>query len=40
MALDFLDQQSRSRVVALGPQQARQEALTAAHIRCSLGETT
>jgi glycerol-3-phosphate dehydrogenase len=37
MALDFLEQQARSRVVALGPEQARQEALLAAHVRSSLG---
>jgi glycerol-3-phosphate dehydrogenase len=38
MALEFLDQQARSRVVALGPEQARQEALLAAHVRSSLGD--
>jgi len=38
MALDFLVQQARTRVVALGPQQAQQEALTLAHVRASLGE--
>jgi glycerol-3-phosphate dehydrogenase len=38
MAVDFLVQQARARVVALGPQQARQEALTLAHVRASLGE--
>jgi len=37
MALEFLEQQARSRVVALGPEQARQEALLAAHVRSSLG---
>ena len=37
MALDFLVQQARTRVVALGPQQAQQEALTLAHVRASLG---
>jgi glycerol-3-phosphate dehydrogenase len=37
MALDFLDEQARARVVALGPEQARQEALLAAHVRSSLG---
>jgi glycerol-3-phosphate dehydrogenase len=37
MALEFLDQQARSRVVALGPEQARQEALLAAHVHSSLG---
>lgn len=37
MALEFLDQQARSRVVALGPEQARQEALLSAHVRSSLG---
>jgi glycerol-3-phosphate dehydrogenase len=39
MARDFLDRQSRSRIVALGPEQARQEALAQAHIRASLGES-
>jgi glycerol-3-phosphate dehydrogenase len=37
MALDFLVQQARTRIVALGPQQAQQEALTLAHVRASLG---
>jgi glycerol-3-phosphate dehydrogenase len=37
-ALAFLDQSARSRVVALSPAQARQEVLTAAHVRASLGE--
>ncbi len=37
-ALEFLEQSARSRVVALTPAQARQEALTAAHVRASLGE--
>ena len=34
----FLVRQARTRVVALGPEQARQEALTLAHLRASLGE--
>ncbi len=38
MASDFLEQQARTRVVALGPEQARQEALSLAHVRASLGE--
>jgi glycerol-3-phosphate dehydrogenase len=38
MAMRFLEQQSRTRAVALGPQQAQQEALTLAHLRASLGE--
>jgi glycerol-3-phosphate dehydrogenase len=38
MAREFLVRQARTRVVALGPQQARQEALTLAHMRASLGE--
>jgi glycerol-3-phosphate dehydrogenase len=38
MTHDFLERQTRARVVALGPEQARQEMLTAAHIRASLGE--
>jgi glycerol-3-phosphate dehydrogenase len=37
MALDFLERQARARVVALGPVQARQEALSLAHARASLG---
>jgi glycerol-3-phosphate dehydrogenase len=37
---DFLERQTRARIVALGPEQARQEVLTAAHIRASLGEST
>jgi glycerol-3-phosphate dehydrogenase len=40
MALEFLEQQARTRVVALGPEQARQEALLAAHVRSSLGGST
>jgi glycerol-3-phosphate dehydrogenase len=35
---DFLERQTRARIVALGPEQARQEMLAAAHIRASLGE--
>jgi glycerol-3-phosphate dehydrogenase len=38
MAREFLERQARTRVVALGPQQAQQEALTLAHLRASLGE--
>jgi len=38
MALGFLERQARTRVVALGPAQAQQEALTLAHVRASLGE--
>jgi glycerol-3-phosphate dehydrogenase len=38
MAREFVLRQARTRVVALGPQQARQEALTIAHMRSSLGE--
>jgi|CZKU01.1.fsa_nt_gi glycerol-3-phosphate dehydrogenase len=38
MALEFLVQQARTRIVALGPQQAQQEALILAHVRASLGE--
>jgi glycerol-3-phosphate dehydrogenase len=38
MTGDFLERQTRARIVALGPEQARQEALTAAHVRASLGE--
>jgi glycerol-3-phosphate dehydrogenase len=38
MALDFLERQARTRMVALGPAQAQQEALTLAHVRASLGD--
>jgi glycerol-3-phosphate dehydrogenase len=38
MALEFLERQARTRVVALGPAQAQQEALTLAHVRASLGD--
>jgi glycerol-3-phosphate dehydrogenase len=37
MALDLLERQARSRLVALGPAQAMQDALLAAHVRASLG---
>jgi glycerol-3-phosphate dehydrogenase len=37
MACAFVEKQARSRVVAMGPAQARQEALTLAHVRSSLG---
>ena len=37
MASEFLERQGRSRLVALGPQQARQEALALAHMRSSMG---
>jgi glycerol-3-phosphate dehydrogenase len=38
MARTFLERQARARIVALGPEQARQEALAMAHLRASLGE--
>jgi glycerol-3-phosphate dehydrogenase len=38
MASEFLVRQARTRLVALGTAQARQEALTLAHVRASLGE--
>jgi glycerol-3-phosphate dehydrogenase len=38
LAREFLVRQAKSRIVALGPAQARQEALTLAHTRASLGE--
>jgi glycerol-3-phosphate dehydrogenase len=38
MACEFLARQAAARAVALGPEQARQEALTLAHVRASLGE--
>ncbi len=37
MAIEFLVRQARARVVALTPEQARQEALALAHMRASLG---
>jgi glycerol-3-phosphate dehydrogenase len=40
MALEFIGRQTRARAVALGPDQARQEALTSAHLSSSLGEST
>jgi glycerol-3-phosphate dehydrogenase len=40
MAVEFLEHQARTRVVALGPDQARQEALALAHMRASLGESS
>ena len=39
MAREFLVKQGRSRIVAMGPAQARQEALALAHMRASMGET-
>lgn len=36
-ARHFLDHQARTRIVALGPDQARQEALALAHMRSTLG---
>jgi len=38
MATEFLVRQAKTRIVAMGPEQARQEALTLAHVRASLGE--
>ncbi len=38
MAHDFLADRARARIPALGPDQARQEALTSAYVRSSLGE--
>jgi glycerol-3-phosphate dehydrogenase len=38
MATEFLVRQARTRVVAMGPEQARQEALALAHTRASMGE--
>jgi glycerol-3-phosphate dehydrogenase len=38
MAREFLVKQGRSRIVAMGPGQARQEALALAHLRASMGE--
>jgi glycerol-3-phosphate dehydrogenase len=39
-AWEFIERQAGARAVALGPDQARQEALTFAHLRASLGEPT
>ncbi len=39
MAREFVETQARARVVAMGPAQARQEALALAHLRSSLGES-
>jgi glycerol-3-phosphate dehydrogenase len=38
MAWEFLEKQTRTRIVALGSAQARQEALALAHLRASMGE--
>ncbi len=38
LASEFVLRQARTRLVALGPEQARQEALSLAHWRASLGE--
>jgi glycerol-3-phosphate dehydrogenase len=38
MARAFLVRQARSRIVAMSPTQARQEALALAQVRASLGE--
>jgi glycerol-3-phosphate dehydrogenase len=38
MAREFLERQARTRIVALGPEQARQEALALAHVHASLGD--
>jgi glycerol-3-phosphate dehydrogenase len=40
MAREFVERQAAARVVAMGPEQARQEALSVAHMRASLGVTT
>jgi glycerol-3-phosphate dehydrogenase len=39
LAKEFLVRQARSRIVAMGPEQARQEALALAHLRASMGGT-
>ena len=39
LASEFLVRQARTRLVALGPEQARQEALSLAHLRASVGES-
>jgi glycerol-3-phosphate dehydrogenase len=38
MAREFLVRQAKTRIVAMGPEQARQEALALAHVRASMGE--
>jgi glycerol-3-phosphate dehydrogenase len=40
MARAFVTRQAATRVVAMGPEQAKQEALTLAHVRASLGVRT
>jgi glycerol-3-phosphate dehydrogenase len=37
MARDFVEKQAKTRVVAMGPEQARQEALALAHLDATLG---
>lgn len=37
MAREFVERQTATRVVAMGPEQAKQEALALAHLRASLG---
>ncbi|HEY8039593.1 MAG TPA: FAD-dependent oxidoreductase, partial [Polyangiaceae bacterium] len=37
MACDFVERQAATRVVAMGPEQAKQEALALAHLRASMG---
>jgi glycerol-3-phosphate dehydrogenase len=37
LARDFVERQASTRIVAMGPEQARQEALTLAHLRASMG---
>jgi len=39
MAREFIDRQALTRAVALGPEQARQEALTFAYLRAALGQS-
>lgn len=37
MARDFVEKQATTRIVAMGPEQAKQEALALAHLRATLG---
>jgi glycerol-3-phosphate dehydrogenase len=37
MAREFVDRQAKTRVVAMGTEQAKQEALALAHLRATLG---
>ncbi|HEX8790853.1 MAG TPA: glycerol-3-phosphate dehydrogenase/oxidase [Polyangiaceae bacterium] len=40
MAREFVEKQAKTRIVAMGPEQAKQEALALAHVRATLGVET